>query len=209
MRGSSSKGGRPKKTLAPGARTQIGIRVGAEIKRLLDDAMTQSGRTQSQEAELRLEMSFQKERLLPQALELAYGRQPAALLMFIARAMSWSGRVTSITSSGGRFEAIADWPTDPASYDQAAKMVTEVLEIFRPPGDPSTFQNGVAIDETNLAVMRRHHCEITVAAIKDPKWGDQFSEADKNPELEQFAEWTREMLGPLQISRLPASIEVA
>ena len=50
--------GRPTKAPKAGDRVSLGLRVTAEIKSRLDAAAMISGRSQSQEAELRLEQSF-------------------------------------------------------------------------------------------------------------------------------------------------------
>src|SRR5947207_1637672 len=55
--------GRPMK--APtGKRVSLGLKVTADIKRRIDSAAQASGRTQSQEAERRIELSYQYERAL-------------------------------------------------------------------------------------------------------------------------------------------------
>ena len=46
--------GRPPKPPTPGERTPLGLRVTAEVKKMLEQAAVQSGRSLSQEAELRL-----------------------------------------------------------------------------------------------------------------------------------------------------------
>lgn len=50
--------GRPMKPPPRGKRVSLGLKVTAEIKRRLDSAARASGRTQSQEAERRIEMSY-------------------------------------------------------------------------------------------------------------------------------------------------------
>lgn len=67
--------GRPTKTPKPGERVSLGLRVTADLKRKLDEAAKKSGRSQSQEAELRLERSFEREALLPEVLTLACGER--------------------------------------------------------------------------------------------------------------------------------------
>ena len=52
--------GRPPKAPVAGERVSLGLRVTADIKRKLDEAATDTGRSQSQEAELRLEQSFMR-----------------------------------------------------------------------------------------------------------------------------------------------------
>jgi len=66
MRKPRSFGGRPRKTPMPheGARVHLGFRVTPELKRRLEEMATRTGRSQSQEAERRLEMSFEWERAL-------------------------------------------------------------------------------------------------------------------------------------------------
>ncbi len=56
--------GRPMKKPPRGQRVSLGLKVTAEIKRRLDSAARASGRTQSQEAERRIEMSYNYERVL-------------------------------------------------------------------------------------------------------------------------------------------------
>src|SRR6476646_5919215 len=83
--------GRPTKPPPPGKRASLGLKVTGEIKQRLEAAARASGRTQSQEAESRLERSFQEQQLLPQLLVLAYGRSLAALLLILGRVMKDSG----------------------------------------------------------------------------------------------------------------------
>src|SRR5262245_45832960 len=55
--------GRPRQEPEPGERVQLSFRVTPELKRRLDAAATKSGRSQSQEAEFRLEQSFDREEI--------------------------------------------------------------------------------------------------------------------------------------------------
>jgi hypothetical protein len=73
--------GRPLKAPQSGKRVSLGLKVTAEIKQRLDDAARANGRTQSQEAEFRLERSFDREGLLPEVLTLAYGKPVADVLI--------------------------------------------------------------------------------------------------------------------------------
>jgi hypothetical protein len=57
--------GRPTKAPVEGERVPLGLRVTAEAKRKLAAAAIKSGRSISQEAELRIERSFQMEELGP------------------------------------------------------------------------------------------------------------------------------------------------
>jgi hypothetical protein len=73
--------GRPLKRPAAGRRFSLGLKVTAATKTRLDNAARASGRTQSQEAEVRIERSFDRQDLLPEVLSLAYGKRAASLLM--------------------------------------------------------------------------------------------------------------------------------
>jgi len=59
-----SKRGRPAKGCEPGPRVPLSLRVTPEAKRRLDAAATLSGRSQSQEAEIRIEQTFWLEELI-------------------------------------------------------------------------------------------------------------------------------------------------
>jgi predicted transcriptional regulator len=67
--------GRPLKAAQPGKRVSLGLKVTPEIKARLDEAARANGRTQSQEAEYRLERSFERQDLLPEILSLASGER--------------------------------------------------------------------------------------------------------------------------------------
>lgn len=54
----SSRTGRPLKAGVPGTRVSLGLRVTTDLKFRLDEAVVKSGRSQSQEVEIRLERSF-------------------------------------------------------------------------------------------------------------------------------------------------------
>ena len=68
--------GRPRREPKPGERVKLGLRVTAEVKRKLDEMATYNGRSQSQEAEFRLERSFWLDDMLKARLISA--RVPAA-----------------------------------------------------------------------------------------------------------------------------------
>ena len=56
--------GRPPKQPVSGERVSLGLRVTAELKSALDNAAARSGRSQSQEAELRLQNSLESDKHL-------------------------------------------------------------------------------------------------------------------------------------------------
>src|SRR5437867_3040690 len=96
--------GRPVKPPEPGKRISLGLKVTPEIKDKIDRAARENGRTQSQEAELRLEQSFHAQRLLNQVLELAYGKALAGLIRAIAEQMRRTG-----SRAGLEYYSRSDW----------------------------------------------------------------------------------------------------
>jgi hypothetical protein len=91
-------GAPPKRDPLPGERFTIATRVRPELKRRLDAAAEESGRSQAQETELRLERSFDRTDLLPEVLTLAYGERIAAQLMELGAAMKIHDRIASLAT---------------------------------------------------------------------------------------------------------------
>src|SRR5688572_2572837 len=85
-----------RKRNAKGERVMLGLRVTPELKERLDDATRRSGRSQSQEAEFRLELSFEREDLLADALKLAVSGPTAGLVLALATAMNGAGYQASV-----------------------------------------------------------------------------------------------------------------
>ncbi len=129
-----NKGGRPRRREPePGERVSLGLRVTPDLKNKLDAAAKAAGRSQSQEAELRLENSFRGERYLDEAMELAYGRQPSALLAIIAHVMDDAGKFGGFDAAGTA-EGATDWLRIPDAVEQAKQAICEVLSAFQPEG---------------------------------------------------------------------------
>ena len=128
-------GAPPKREAEPGERFQLGVRVTAELKRKLDAAAEHSGRSQSQEAELRLEHTFDRQGLLSEVLALTYGsEQMAGIVMMVGAVLSETHRaLRSVVCKGedGEF-------SEPGSHalDQAIKAAQHVLGAIRPVDAP-------------------------------------------------------------------------
>jgi hypothetical protein len=122
--------GRPPKPGRPGERISLGLKVTAQTKERLDREAKKNGRTQSQEAELRLERSFERNDLLADVLSLAYGRPLAGLLVALGEAMDRAGRLAALLAPCPR----EDWFDHPFAYDQALSAAHILLEAARPPG---------------------------------------------------------------------------
>jgi TraY domain len=127
--------GRPGRTPRPGERVALSLRVTPDAKAKLDRAATENGRSQSQEAELRLERSFQDEDLLPQVLSLAFGERLAAILLAIGFAMKDAATASSFAVT---FSQNGSWTDEPYAYDEAVKSALQILESLRPEGQVVT-----------------------------------------------------------------------
>ena len=184
--------GRPHREPDSGERVGLSLRVTPETKRSLDAAAAAAGRSLSQEAELRLEQSFSRQALLSGAMSLAYGRQATAIVLTLARELVHAGRIGSVISTG-KFETMENWVSNPFAYKQAIEAAGAVLEAFRPPGQISPVGPGPGSDGAL----------ITLAAIKNPAWGDQFPDQHRNPEMERFAAEIRDLAGDELVSRIP------
>jgi hypothetical protein len=111
-------------------------------RRALLAAANGSGRSLSQEAELRLEQSFHDAALLPQLLNLAYRPPtPAALLVFghIIDYVAYLAHVESLArrsqQSGRVAEVRADWLSDPATFAKVEAAIRLAFDRLRPPGE--------------------------------------------------------------------------
>lgn len=127
--------GRPAKPPEQGKRASLGLKVTGDIKSRLDAAARRNGRTQSQEAEARLEASFNNQDLLPQILDLAYGRQTAGLLMLLGRCIKDASGHAAFAATFS-LDAVQAWMSQPWAYQQTDNAIRFVLAALRPPGDP-------------------------------------------------------------------------
>src|SRR5262245_43231204 len=126
------KRGRGRPTV--GERVPLGLRVTPDLKQRLDAAAEQSGRSQSQEAELRLERSFERGDLIAEVLTLAYGsKETAGLVMMLGSIMDTVGRLHMDTNRRRYFAFnYAHWTEDPDAFDQAAQGVSALLSAAYP-----------------------------------------------------------------------------
>jgi hypothetical protein len=109
------------------------------MKHRLEGAAESSGRSLSQEAELRLERSFDREDLVGDVLSTAYGEEMAGLLALVASAMTnaaFDAYLLGRRARDVRVDAQRQWLEDPYTYEQAIAAANVVFEALRPAGDP-------------------------------------------------------------------------
>lgn len=155
------RAGRPTKPPSPGTRASLGLKVTAQTKERIEAAARQSGRTQSQEAEWRLERSLDREDLLSDAMTLAYGRPLAGLLMMLGTVMQAAGQHAAARKGELAPEA---WLDDAYAFSQAARAAGAILETLAPAGDtiaPPVFippgQSPAPTDREIDAFVKREH----------------------------------------------------
>src|SRR5262245_3291966 len=112
-----------------GERVPLGLRVTPEMKKRLDAAAEESGRSQSQEVEFRLERSFERESLLSEALTVAFGRRLAGFLLATGLTISAVMRV----KKGVRQLYRDDWTEDGEVLRAAVMATNTLLSALQPP----------------------------------------------------------------------------
>lgn len=127
-----NRGGRPGRRRKPNERVSLGLRVTSKLKTQIEDAAKQYGRSQSNEAEFRLERSFALQDLLVDVLELAYGSQVAALLLLMGQAMKETA--PSLAMSLYEFPEPRElWLDFPEITHEAFNAVRTILDAFEYP----------------------------------------------------------------------------
>lgn len=170
--------GRPTKQPEPATRVSLGLKVTADLKMKIEAAALASGRTQSQEVELRVEKSFHNQALLNEILDTVFGKPLAAALLTIGRAMELAGQHAAFSGSG-TLEGAAAWFDDAAGFDQAAQAAYRVLGRLRPPGDPEIHQTmkhlGVGFANGCLNALARR-----TVTIEEEEWAEPLRDALAN-----------------------------
>jgi len=129
--------GRPRKRQPkPGERVSLGLRVTPSVKSALDRSAEQSGRSQSQEAELRLEQSFRDQDILSEAMDLAYGREGAAILAMIGETIRaigfWAPHIALMDK-----RRTDRWLDNPFLFDEIVGALNRIFIQLRPEGETS------------------------------------------------------------------------
>ncbi|RWD33364.1 MAG: hypothetical protein EOS22_01040 [Mesorhizobium sp.] len=130
------KRGRPTKAPTPGERVSLGLRVTAEMKERLDAEAAKNGRSQSQEAEYRLERSFGDERLFS---------SPEMRFWAIMKAGRFAQEGQFAAAEKGRAGwTDKEWMADPdcrlkASFDVIDSLIKDVVTLGSDPEDIAVY----------------------------------------------------------------------
>jgi hypothetical protein len=158
--------GRKPQPANQGQRASLGLKVTPEIKNKLDAAAKANGRTQSQEAELRLESSFRNGRVAIEVLELAFGTAAAKFMLRVGMTIR-SASVAGNFITGTMHDDLAAWSENPFIFDTVARGVMCLLEAQRPQGDPEfANQPGLIDDASEFLKLPPASREVGVLAAK-------------------------------------------
>ena len=119
-----------------GQRASLGLKVTPDIKNRLDQVARANGRTQSQEAEARLDQSFQEEKRIPEVMRRVYGPQLAGFLMLIGEILREVGPQIGYSLTR-KPEGSYNWLNYRFAFDQANEAITLVMKAIRPKDDPN------------------------------------------------------------------------
>ena len=158
---------RPKTAAAePAKRVPLSLRVTPQLKARLDAAAAETGRSQTQEIEFRLEQSFDRTDLIFDAMKLGYGAEAAGLILLMARAMTDAGRLSGFKNGSVKLPG-SRWVDDPFAYEQAQKAAATVLKELRPSKQPpkSEAEGDLRFIENMNTLMR---------TTNSSSWGEWF-----------------------------------
>jgi len=149
------------------------------LKYALDDSAAKSGRSQSQEAEFRLERSFHDQDLLNETMTLAYGSEGGAILAIIGAIIRevgfWAPQIAIIDkSSNGR------WIDNRFLFDEVVGALNQIFGRLRPtdgaapPKQFAALLDGIGQRNLDaiLAIIANPDGSNTPPATRD--WGRQI-----------------------------------
>jgi hypothetical protein len=160
-------GGPSKRKPKDGERVALSLRMTPALKRRLDAAAEKGGRSLSQEAEFRLERSFERETLLSETLTVAFGRRLAGLLLAIGLTIRGVANLTQ----GRRHLLRDDWTEDDGVYSDAVIAIETLLFALRPKFHKFSYSDRglVAVSELIEALNADDRPDATSAQVEEIK----------------------------------------
>lgn len=136
--------GRPTTKGREGEKSTLSIGASAALKARLQEGADRNGRSLSQEAELRLELSFEREELWAMALEADHGPRVAALMRMVQWTISDVGKFAGFFATQSS-EGAANWIENPDAVAQVRAAVAELLDAFDPRSSTSKPDEDVGV----------------------------------------------------------------
>ena len=140
--------GRPRLAPEKGERYSLGLRVSEEMRQHLVAASKASGRSLSQEAELRLEIALRDERSFRDNLDYVAGREGSAVLQLFAYIMHEQG----------------PWIEDPAAFATIRGCINSILDKLEPEGVVPT--SGAVAEGKVLQLLG----QLLAEGLQHPVW---------------------------------------
>jgi hypothetical protein len=135
---SERRRGRPPLPPESGKRYPLGVRVTQAMRDRLLAAAKKSGRSIAQETEFALERFYAIEDEARDALDNAYGRRLAGLLIVLGRVLGQVGTVRRLLSTEHKDQAPrTSWLSDRWAFDEAVAAANAIFAAYRPRGDPA------------------------------------------------------------------------
>jgi hypothetical protein len=184
--GKKRRGGWPARTYEPGERVAMSFRVTPIFKAKIDEAARKSGRSLMKEIEFRLEQSLNEERHLTDALELAFGRQVAGLMLAIGCLLR-EGQPTHLGS---------DWLSDPKVFRAADESIRVWLGWIDPATPPAAGAIKQILDDPEASETPQESAAIVAAGVTE------VEEWARDIDLGPLASTIRSWLGATVIERL-------
>jgi len=173
-------------------------RITPETRARLDAAAAESGRSLSQEIELRLERSFQTADALAVALTEAFGRQGATLQRLLRDLMRPSGAYALTAES--------DWLSDATAFGELEGAFTHFLARLRPTGTPDRMAEARGRERADR--LLRMLGEERDAAVT--KWATWMREGLGRPIADHLIEMRRAECAEIEgTAAIPPPIEPA
>jgi hypothetical protein len=185
-------------------RVPLSVRVSPDLRDQIEKAAQQSGRSLTQETEIRLQGSFAADHHLMDALDLAFGRQLAGLLTLLAHVMRQAGRSAGFRStSPNTLEGAENWMLNAYAFDQAMEAANAVLDAVRPEGDASPPAH-LATAVNPLPGLNLDPADSFIPYLVAVAYGGSASISDN---LKRIGAEVREKLGEAVADRITRHIE--
>lgn len=124
------------------ATVDLKVRMKESLRAQIESAALNHGISMNAEAVARLEQTFRDEGLLPEILDLAYGRETAGLLILLAETVRHVGASSIFLARGGEPQTVDDaarlltreWVSDPWAFQQVKTAVFIIFAALQPAG---------------------------------------------------------------------------
>jgi hypothetical protein len=159
-----------------GKRYPLNMRTTFEVRQELEKAAAATGRSLAQEAEYRIQRTFENQRMLQEALDISFGSDISGLLMIIGDVMRATAQTVSFAKDGD--PSLEIWSEDPVVYDEVAKAVATVFAEHRPVGGilpPSKMAPASRATASDIAqgIAIKRMAELERSATKARKGGSR------------------------------------